>query len=69
MRQRRWKTRLVRRTGQSILEYLVIATVVIAAILAISIPVGQNANKVMNQSASKIDQGATVISNLNVNRH
>ena len=58
---RRHLLRLRSRKGQSILEYVVIATVIVLAILAIRGAMGTSANNILNNAASKTDEGATFI--------
>jgi hypothetical protein len=43
------------------LEYVVIATVIVLAILAIKEAMGTSANSIMTNAASKVDDGATFI--------
>ena len=62
--RRRKGNRQSRRVGQSVIEYLVIAAVVIAAIIAIRITVSQNMNLLMEKSADRVGQGATEIEGL-----
>ena len=58
-----------RQAGQSILEYLVIATVIVAAILAISTQVGLRANNLYNAAANRVDASANMLRNLNVGNY
>ncbi len=59
MRIRRLKgNRPARRVGQSIIEYLVIAAVVIAAIIAIRGQVATNMQNLMTNSAQRVGTGA-----------
>lgn len=54
------------RTGQSILEYLVIATVVVLAILLIRGTVQSNTESLFNQAAGKVGEAATQLGTLSV---
>ena len=51
------------RRGQSIVEYLVIAGVIIAAILGIRAAFRTRMNNLMNQSQNKVDTATTLIGN------
>ena len=53
--------RLTNRKGQSILEYLVIATIVVLAVLAIRGTVTEKMNNVMTESTNKVDEAATAL--------
>ena len=53
--------RLMNRKGQSILEYLVIATIVVLAVLAIRGTVTEKMNNVMTESTNKVDEAATAL--------
>ena len=59
------RRRLRSKRGQSILEYVVITTVVVLAILAIRAAVTTNTNALYNESANKINAGATLLTNVN----
>ena len=61
--------RLRSKRGQSILEYLVITTVVVLAILGIKGMVDTKARELFNGAGNKIGEAATLIGNFNVNAH
>ena len=56
------------RRGQSILEYLVIATVIVTAILLIRTTVATHMNTLYNSAAQKTADAAGSLGNLNVER-
>lgn len=55
--------------GQSMIEYLVIAAVVIAAILAISATVRTQADSVMTSSAGAVGKASTAVKLLDSQPH
>ena len=72
MTRRMWKrarTRNRKQKGQSILEYLVILTVVVLAILFIRTAMSSSMNNTYNQAANKVNQAANMIGNMNVGPH
>ena len=60
------RQRLANRSGQSMIEYLVIAAVVIAAIIAIQGAVRGKADSVMQKSSDAIGRGADQLDTLKV---
>jgi len=60
-----WR-RLRKRRGQSIVEYLVIAAVIVAAILAVRGTVQANMKSLYDKSAQKTAEAATALGNLKV---
>lgn len=54
--------------GQPIVEYLVIAAVIVAAILLIQPTVRTNIQNLYNNAAQKTSNAATALGNLNVER-
>jgi Flp pilus assembly pilin Flp len=54
------------RRGQSIVEYLIIATVIVAAIIAIRSKVSTNMNSLFNNAANKTNEAATSLGSLNL---
>jgi len=52
--------------GQPILEYLVIAAIIVGAILLIQPTVRTNIQNLYNQAAQKTSNAATALGNLNV---
>ena len=62
----KWKRRLGNRRGQSILEYLVIATAVVAAIIAIKATVSSNMNTLYTNAADKTGEAGTGLGALKV---
>ena len=61
--------RLRSKRGQSILEYLVITTVVVLAILGIKGMVDTKARDLFNGAGNKIGEASTLLGNFNVNAH
>ena len=59
------RRRLRSKRGQSILEYLVITTVVVLAIFAIRATVQTNTNALYNESANKLVGANTMLGNVN----
>lgn len=57
-----------RRHGQSVLEYLVIMTVVVLAILGIRQTVTNKSNALFNEAADKVGEAATSLKNLKVEK-
>ena len=55
--------------GQSILEYLVITTVIVLAILGIRGLVGNQTNNLYNTAANKIGEAETSLQNFNTGAH
>ena len=55
------KRRLRSRRGQSILEYLVITTVVVLAILAIRAVVNTQTTALFNQAGTKVGEASTAL--------
>ena len=66
-----WRKRLWRsKRGQSILEYLVITTVVVVAILAIRQTVSARTNETYQKAAQRVgDARAALDNNFNVKAH
>ena len=61
--------RVMNRRGQQILEYLVITTVIVLAILGIRGLVGGQANNLYNTAANKIGEADTSLQNFNTGPH
>lgn len=62
-------TRARRQKGQSILEYLVITTVIVLAILGIRGLVGGQANNLYNTAANKIGEADSSLATFNTGAH
>ena len=58
-----------RRKGQSILEYLVITTVIVLAILGIRGAVGGQANNLYNVAANKMGEATNSLNTFSTNAH
>ena len=59
-----------RRQGQSIVEYLVIVGVIVAAILAIKTGFGGRVNNLLNGAGNRVDAATgVVVNNIIANRH
>lgn len=66
----RLRRRVRSKRGQSILEYLVITTVVVLSILAIRATVQTRTNALYNMSANRVGDAGTLVSNsFNVGAH
>jgi len=60
------RVRMRSERGQPILEYLVIAAIIVGAILLIQPTVRTNIQNLYNQAAQKTSNAATALGNLNV---
>ena len=61
--------RLHNKRGQSILEYLVITTVVVLAILAIQTVVRSQSDAMFNQAGTKVGEASATIGTMTVVAH
>ncbi len=61
------RKRLASRSGQSMIEYLVIAAVVIAAIIAIQGTVRSRMDTLMTESSDAVGRGANKLGTMNIN--
>lgn len=59
--RRAWK-----RTGQSIVEYLIILVVIVVAIMAIRSTLQENMNSLFSQAADKVNEAAGALGSLRV---